>query len=162
MKKKIWKSSVHSSNVKKSTSKPQGKRFLMIYDDIFDDFVNFFAFVTLLEKWWFGRQKHNFQLRIHYFGGKQTNSNFFLRDWNFDKFRCFFISQMLKWHEKSLFYVLPKFGHDSWLHFSAEKVIFFHHYFIQFLSWSVGFKKAMTNVCKCLYDVSGQIDVLYW
>ena len=68
--------------------------------------------MTLIEKLWFWRQKHNFQLRIHYFGGKQTNSLFFLRNWNFDKFRCFFIPQMLKWHEKSLFYVLPKFGHD--------------------------------------------------
>jgi hypothetical protein len=111
-KKKFWKSFVHSPNGKKTTSEPQEKRFLMIYDDFFDSFVNFFGFVTLVEKWWFWRQKHNFQLRIHYFGGKQTNSLFFLRNWNFDKFRCFFIPQMLKWHEKSLFYVLPKFGHD--------------------------------------------------
>ena len=84
----------------------------MIYDEFFDSFDNLFAFVTLVEKWWFWAQKHDFHLRTLYFCGKQTNSLFFLRNWNFGKFRCFFIPHMLKWHEKSQFYVLLKFRHD--------------------------------------------------
>ena len=81
----------------------------MIYGDFFDSLYNFLLLATLVEKEGFWAQKDNFQLRLLYFGGKQTKSLFFLRTENFKVIRCVFIPQVPELKKNSQFYVLLKF-----------------------------------------------------